>query len=376
MPADVLIAGAGPTGLTAAVLLADQGQTVRIIDKRTAPSAHSKAFGVNARTLALHEVTGLTDRLLAAGIRMTAINAWRRDRKMFRIDLTTARHRYPFMLVHSQNRTEALLRELVAERGVQIEHGVELTEIHPEADINSVTLSHGDGGSEIARPAIVLGADGARSAVRRSLNIEFVGSSFDEPWILYDVELETPLDPDEAHVFLLDDGGMFAVRLQGQVWRVIGNVSDMLTRLPAGTEHGAITWSSHFGIASKVAGQLQVGNVALAGDAAHIHSGLGARGMNLGIEDAFTFAHLLARGQLQRYDALRRPIVADVVRQTARVTEVPRGRRPHAKVVRRISPFLAPMIPIVQRRVAEWVLGLDHGLAWDDPPEPEVARGR
>ena len=371
MPDDVLVVGAGPTGLTAAVLLADQGQTVRIVDKRTAPSPHSKAFGVNARTLALHEATGLTDRLLAAGIRMTAINAWRRDRRMFRIDLTTARHRYPFMLVHSQARTEALLRELLAERGVKIEHGVELTEVHPGADATSVTLSHGERGSEIATPSIVLGADSAASTVRRSLNIEFVGSSFDEPWILYDVELETPLDPGEAHVFLLEDGGMFAVRLQDQTWRIIGNVADLLDRLPAGTQHGAITWSSDFGIASKVASQMQVGKVALAGDAAHIHSGLGARGMNLGIEDAFTFAHLLARGQLQRYDALRRPVVADVVRQTARVTEIPRGRRPHAKVARRLAPFLAPMIPIVQRRVAEWVLGLDHDLGWN-PPQPRT----
>ena len=360
IPKDVLIVGAGPTGLTAALHLIDKGIEVRIIEKLVKPSPHSKAFGVNPRTLTLLESTGVTKRMLEQGFKMQAINAWKSGKKLFRIDLSSVSHKYPFMLVHSQAKSEALMREALEERAVPIEREVELTALKIHADGASVTLSNSKDDKERLRPSVILGADGASSRVRKSLDVSFSGSKFDEPWKLYDLELDTPLNKNEAHIFLLEGGGMFIVRLDDRLWRVISNVPDLLDHLPKDTTYGAITWESDFGISSLLVDQFQKGNAYLAGDAAHIHSGLGARGMNLGVEDAYVFAHLAATGQLDKYHRLRHPVDRAVVHQTERLTEIPRGRKPFAKVARTLIPFIAPIIPLGQKGIAKWVLGLDH----------------
>jgi len=158
----------------------------------------------------------------------------------------------------------------------------------------------------------------------------------------------------------LDDGGMFAVRLHHNVWRVLGNVPNLPDRLPPGTQPGAIEWASDFGISHRYADRFQVGRVSLAGDAAHIHSGLGARGMNLGIEDAFVFATLVAEARVEDYERLRRPVVARVIHHIERMTEVPRGVTLLAKMARLFMPVLAPIIPLGANNIGRFVMGLDH----------------
>lgn len=357
---ETLIVGAGPVGLTAALLLAERGIRARIIDKLSEPSPYSKAFGVNPRTLTLLEHTGVTEQMLAQGWRMSAINVWKRERRMFRLELSGVNHKYPFMLIHSQAKSEALLSDALAGRGVQVERNgaLEALEMHP--DYAKVTLRHSDGQQEEVNTPVLLGADGSRSVVRTSLGISFTGSSFDEPWKLYDLELDPPLDRNEAHAFLLEGGGMFVVRLDDKLWRVIGNLPDLLEHLPKGTTVGQIAWASDFGISSRLAERFQEGCAYLAGDAAHIHSGLGARGMNLGVEDAYVFAALVAERRLHDYERLRRPVDAAVVRQTERITEVPRGKKRFAKVARSLVPFAAPLIPLAAKGASRWVLGLDH----------------
>jgi 2-polyprenyl-6-methoxyphenol hydroxylase-like FAD-dependent oxidoreductase len=361
---DVLITGAGPTGLSAALLLTERGQTVRVLDKASGTSEHSKAFGVNPRTLSLLEGTGVTEALLASGRRMGAVNAWRRTagrtRPLFRVDLTEVEHRYPFMLVHSQAKSEAILAEAVSDRGVEVEWGVEVTGVEADAEAVTATLRRGDDGEDSARAGLLLGADGPRSTVRKALGVDFLGSAYEEPWKLYDLELDVPLDRDEAHVFLLNDGGMFVVRLADDVWRVLGNVPDLLDRLPSGTRTGRVVWESDFGISHRVAARFGVGRVCLAGDAAHIHSGLGARGMNLGVEDAFVYASLVAEGRVGDYDALRRPVVTDLMDQIERMTAIPRGQSFVARAVRPLAPVLASLVPLGAGPARRFVLGLDH----------------
>jgi len=357
---DVLIVGAGPTGLTAALQLAERGIRARIIDKRVEPSPYSRAFGVNPRTLTLLESTGVTERMLAQGWRLGAINVWRNGKPLFKLNLSTVTHRYPFMLVHSQAKSEALMVEALNEHGIQIERAVALERLTMQADAAEATLCHPGGHEEVCRASVLFGADGPRSTVRTALSIPFVGSAYDEPWKLYDLELDTPLARDEAHAFLLDDGGVFAVRLDDTLWRVIGNVPDLLERLPHGTALGHVVWASDFAIEHRIAGRFQEAHAYLAGDAAHIHAGLGARGMNLGVEDAYVFAVLAAEGRLQDYQRLRYPIDEAVMRQVERITAVPRGKTRLAKAVRSLAPLLAPMIPLGASSVGRWVLGLDH----------------
>jgi len=357
---DVLIAGAGPTGLAAAVFLHERGITARVIEKESYPSQYSKAFGVNPRTLALLESSGVTERLLESGWRMSAINIWRNGRRLFRLNLANIDHRFPFMLVNSQAKTEALLAEVLKEHGIGVERTVTLAEVTTAGTTARAALTHASGRDETVIADYLLGADGSRSTVRSSLGIGFSGTTYPERWQLYDLELNTSLAPHEAHAFVLDDGGMFAVRLHHNVWRVLGNVPNLPDRLPPGTQPGAIEWASDFGISHRYADRFQVGRVSLAGDAAHIHSGLGARGMNLGIEDAFVFATLVAEARVEDYERLRRPVVARVIHHIERMTEVPRGVTLLAKMARLFMPVLAPIIPLGANNIGRFVMGLDH----------------
>lgn len=362
MSKNPLIIGAGPTGLAAALFLSERGVLTRIVDQAMKPSPYSKAFGVNPRTLSLLEGTGVTDRLLAQGRRMTAFNVWQHGRSYFRLDLALVDHRYPFMLIHSQAETEAALADALKDRGVAVERGVAFERIEAGTAETLITLRHSDGREEETSAEVLFGADGASSGVRKALGVGFPGSTFEEPWRLFDVVLDTPLAPDEAHAFLLDGGAAFAVRLSGDVWRVLGNVPDLLERLP-GTEAGRIDWESDFGISHRIAERFRVGVACLAGDAAHIHSGLGARGMNLGIEDAYVFASLVSEGRVEEYETLRKPVVARVVRQLEKMTAVPRGRSMMARLARLVLPVVSPVMPALSGPARTFILGLDHEVA-------------
>ncbi|MGF1674006.1 MAG: FAD-dependent monooxygenase [Rivularia sp. (in: cyanobacteria)] len=355
-----LIVGAGPTGLAAALLLAKRGIKSCIVEKRLKPSAHSKAFGVNPRTLELLEGTGVTERLLEHGRRMQALNLWRTGDRLFHLDLSKVKHRFPFMLIHSQAKTEALLAEALIDLGGEVERGIEFLSLNDEQTRCFSRLRHADGREEEISTSVVLGADGPSSTVCKTLNITFDGSDYDSNWYLYDVELETSLNADEAHVFLLDDGAMFMVRLEDNVWRVLGNVSELLDRLPQGTISGTVVWESDFAIAHRIARRFQQGCAYLGGDAAHIHSGLGARGMNLGIEDAYVFAELAAVDQLSRYHALRHSTDHRVLQQIQRMTEVPKGKSAFSQVVRRVAPLIALFLPLGSSKMRKWILGLEH----------------
>lgn len=358
---DVLIIGAGPTGLATALFLTQNGYKPRIIDRNTSPSPYSKAFGVNARSLELLEATGVTARFLHHGRRMRNLNLRHGDRVLAQLRLGEVQHRFPFMCVQGQEASERMLREALAERGIEVEWGTTVAQIHDDGGRPIVEVQT-TSASTTVRPDIVLAADGASSTVRKALNISFDGVKYDEPWKLYDIELTGPLDADDGHIFLLDDGGMFVVRHESNVWRVLGNVPDMLSRLPAGTQLGPVSWESEFAISNRVAGRFSHGGIYLAGDAAHVHAGIGARGMNLGIEDAFVFAQLYHRGELDRYDVLRRPVIHKVVGQIERAMAVPRASTVPGRIVRAFPRIVQLLVPLVRSRVQPWILGLDHEI--------------
>jgi len=179
--------------------------------------------------------------------------------------------------------------------------------------------------TETARAPWILAADGAHSAVRRSLGIAFAGGELDEEWHLADAPLETALEQDRAHAFLRPRGEfLFLVRAvdgasrepgTAPLWRVIGNRPRPLDNPRVAEVAGEPAWTSSFTIAHRIAAELSRGGVHLAGDAAHVHSPIGARGMNLGIEDARVFAKLARAGRPERYGAERRRIDAGFVRR-------------------------------------------------------------
>lgn len=351
-----LIIGAGPTGLAAGLFLHERGATARVIDRAEHPSTHSKALGVNARTLDLLEPSGVTARMLDAGRKLQAFNIWRPDRKLATINLGRVNHRYPFMLILSQAESERILAEALAERGITIERGKALTDIVDNDRWITATLSTGE---TIDAPC-ALGADGAHSTVRNITGRRFEGSAWPEPWFLYDVRLETSLDPDEGHAFLLSDGALLLIRIKDDVWRLVSNVAQCQDHLPLDTTVEETLWQSEFGFAHRVADPLSAFHVCLAGDAAHVHSAFGARGMNLGIEDAYVFAALALQYRLKDYDALRAPVIKSVVHKVQQMTQVPRGKTFVARLARHMTPLLPLALKLNESSLRKWLLGLDH----------------
>ncbi|HEX4130440.1 MAG TPA: FAD-dependent monooxygenase [Pirellulales bacterium] len=368
-----LVVGAGPVGLAVALFVARHSAAPRVIELRHDPSVQSKALAVNPRTLEILEPTGVTGRMLERGLKIHAASLHGAGKTIANISLTGIHARYPFMLALSQATTERLLEEALLAAGGAVERGKKLVECRNSADgVEAVIEPTAGGQREQVDCPWLLAADGAHSAVREQLEIDFPGAAFERPWHLADVPLRTGLPEDHAHIFLLDDGAfLFLIRVvddwrqeQGQtpLWRIIANRSEPLSLLADAEQAGPVVWASDFRIAHRIASTLAAGKVYFAGDAAHIHSPMGARGMNLGIEDACVFAALERVGRLAEYNALRRPVDERVVRQVERLSRIVAGESAIARLLRRFAFPLAVRIPPVRARMVPTLTGLDHDL--------------
>lgn len=272
------------------------------------------------------------------------------------------------MTVLPQARTEALLTAALAEQGVTVERGVTLLSLAQDADGVLASLEHADGRLEQSTARLLFGADGARSATRHALKLDFHGSNLPEPWLLWDVTMQTSFDDYRAHILFEPDGFIFLLRLAGDVWRVIGNTHDPLTTLRRYGTLGETVWESRFHIGHRVAERTGVGRVALGGDAAHIHSPIGARGMNLGIEDAYVYADCAAdalAGDLRRLDdyaVLRHAVHKALVRRIGAITRVVHGRPGWLRWLRDEVVPAAGHLAFARQLMLRTVGGLDHPL--------------
>jgi 2-polyprenyl-6-methoxyphenol hydroxylase-like FAD-dependent oxidoreductase len=374
-----LIAGAGPVGLAAALFLARRGKSVRLVETALQPATQSRALAVNPRTLELLEATGVTRAMLELGKPITGVRFYQSRKPLASLSFAGIHPRYPFMLLLSQAASSALLAKALEAAGGRIERGVTLADVTGHRNSLAVTLER-SGERTAVRAPWLLAADGAHSAARRARDVPFRGSGFRGAWYLADVPLRTPLSADQAHVFFMDRGAfLFLIRVvdpspeyqtDAPVWRVMGNRPAPLRWLPVGEPAGTPLWQSSFHIAHRVARRFAVNGVYFAGDAAHVHSPVGARGMNLGIEDAWVFAELACAGELQRYDALRRAVDRRVVRAVALLSRVAAAEPAPLGLVRRFLFPLATRVPFIRRRMIASVTGLDHPR-----PAPYLAPG-
>jgi 2-polyprenyl-6-methoxyphenol hydroxylase-like FAD-dependent oxidoreductase len=379
---DVLIVGAGPTGLTLAAQLLAFDATVRIVDRQPDRVHESRALAVQPRTLEVLRGLGVTQELLERGndAVWVQLHAGRRAVRVRLFGLGLDDTAYPFLLFVSQAETERVLNDHLAVGGSRVERRVELVSYQADADGVSCNLRHGDGRTEQVRARYLVGCDGAASSVRRGAGIPFVGGAYPQTFALADLEVDGGLDADTAHAFLGQVGLLFLFPLgRPASWRLLGMHPTLHGRQeparPTLEELQALAdrftggrlrlrdpvWLTYFRLQHRHADRYRAGRVFLAGDAAHVHSPAGAQGMNTGIQDAWNLAWKLAlvcRGVadaalLDSYDAERRPVGRLVVRFTDRAFSVATST---SLLVRALRTWLVP-------RVLPLALRFDRGLA-------------
>jgi 2-polyprenyl-6-methoxyphenol hydroxylase-like FAD-dependent oxidoreductase len=316
---DVLIAGAGPTGLVLALWLARSGVRVRIVDRLAEPGTTSRALVVHARTLELYRQLGIAGRVIADGLPFAAANLWARGRLAGRIvfgDLGAGLTPFPYVVIYPQDEHERMLIDALADAGVQVERPVELLDLldggagAPKDEAIVARLRGADGRDERCTARYVVGCDGAHSQVRAAMGAQFPGGTYSRMFYVADVEAEGPVMNGELHA-ALDEADFVAVfPLAGDARaRLIGTVRDdaiapertlewsdvsaaALTRMRIVVRR--VNWFSTYRVHHRVADTFRRGRAFIAGDAAHIHSPVGGQGMNTGIGDAVNLAWKLA----------------------------------------------------------------------------------
>jgi 2-polyprenyl-6-methoxyphenol hydroxylase-like FAD-dependent oxidoreductase len=312
-PTDVLIVGAGPTGLVLALWLNRMGVRVRVVDKAAEPGTTSRALAVQARTLELYRQVGLADAVVNRGRKMTAINLWRTGKHVAHMvfgDMGADVSPFPYALIYPQDEHERLLIDRLAEAGVQVERQTELVAFEETATGVRARLKRADGRTDMCDAAYVAGCDGAHSAVREGLHIGFPGGTYNHLFYVADVEARGAVMNGELHgaldatdfliVFPLKDDGR--ARLIGTVRTEAEHQHDDLTWddvsqriiewLRIDVER--VNWFSTYRVHHRVADRFRNGPAFLLGDAAHIHSPVGGQGMNTGIGDAVNLAWKIA----------------------------------------------------------------------------------
>jgi 2-polyprenyl-6-methoxyphenol hydroxylase-like FAD-dependent oxidoreductase len=372
-PVDVLVVGAGPTGLALAAQLAAHGIRPRLVDRSHDRVHESRALAIQPRTLEVLAGLGITDRLVELGKAAVQLRIHTRHREvavpLFDIGLTDTA--YPYLLFLSQAETERILADHLTTSGITVERDVALTGLRAAHDAVTAVLRHGDGSEEQISARYVIGCDGAHSSVRSAVGIGFVGSSYPQTFVLADAESDG-IAPDAAHAFLSEQGMLFFFPLGAPAsWRLLvmrprgdptpADVPVTLDEVQALTDtytRGTVRlhdpmWMTNFRLHHRAAAHYRAGRVFLAGDAAHIHSPAGAQGMNTGIQDAVNLGWKLAhtlRGVadpsvLDTYEPERAPVGRMVLRFTDRAFTIATSTNPIVRFARtRIAPVIIPRV--------------------------------
>nr|WP_294501959.1 FAD-dependent monooxygenase [uncultured Rhodopila sp.] len=371
---EVLIVGAGPAGLAAAVTLAGQGVPFVLIDRLKAPETTSRAAAVHARTLEVLEKLGVAEAMVAAGRKVPAVVLRDRDTPLLRIDFSGIGSRYRFILTLPQNETEAILTARLAALGGRIERGQEAVALTPQDGAVSATVRDAAGAEAAVRARYVVGADGYHSLVREASGIGFAPGTYAQTFVLADVRMDWPLSPDEMQGLLAREGVALVVPFSAERFRIVATVADapetprlqdvqtlLNQRGPSAPARVRdIIWSSRFRIHHGVAAHYRAGRAFLAGDAAHVHSPAGGQGMNIGIQDAVALgdrlAEVLAGRQpdawLDGYETERRPVAEQVISLTDRMTRVGTMTSPAGQFVRNLMLRAVDHVPAARVRIA------------------------
>ncbi|QGN31506.1 FAD-dependent monooxygenase [Microlunatus sp. Gsoil 973] len=374
---EAVIVGAGPTGLSSAIGLLQQGRMVTVIDDRESHEPTSRAAVVHAYTLERLKTLGVADRLVELGLKINTFTLRDRDRLLFGIEFDRLPTAYPYVLMVPQSTTEQVLLDRLTELGGAVLRPRRLDRLEQHEDSVSAVL---DDGSRVEAQYLV-GADGMHSTVREQAGIGFAGGSYPESFALADVRLSDGIPPGEVILYFSPAGMMVVAPLPDGMFRIVATV-DRAPRHPdvafvqqlmdrRGPERHSVrveevSWGSRFHVQHRIAERYRSGRVLLAGDAAHVHSPAGGQGMNAGITDAILLAEELGavlsgaqESRLDSYQEQRRPVAEQVVGLADRLTRlatIDAGRRR----IRNAGLAIAGNLPPVRHRFARQLSGLNY----------------
>jgi 2-polyprenyl-6-methoxyphenol hydroxylase-like FAD-dependent oxidoreductase len=365
---DVLIVGAGPTGLVLALWLTRLGVRVRIVDKTAEPGTTSRALAVQARTLELYRQLGLADAVVSRGRKMTSVNLWKTGKRVAHVvfgDMGEDLSPFPYALIYPQDEHERLLIDRLAAAGVQVERRTELVAFEQTPAGVRARLRRADGTITACEATYLAGCDGAHSAVREGLGIGFPGGTYNHLFYVADVDARGAVMNGELHgaldsadfliVFPLKDDGR--ARLIGTVrtdaehqrndlaWDDVSQHVIEWMRIDVQRVH----WFSTYHVHHRVADQFRRERAFLLGDAAHIHSPVGGQGMNTGIGDAVNLAWKIAnvlhgRADSSLLDTYEPERIAFARRLVATTDRVFTGVTSDGAIARRVRLNVVPVV--------------------------------
>jgi 2-polyprenyl-6-methoxyphenol hydroxylase-like FAD-dependent oxidoreductase len=383
----VLIAGAGPVGMTMANELVRRGVSVRIVDKAPARTDKSKALVLWGRTLELLDDAGYAGAFLKAGMQAHGAIISTGREIVASVSLDSIHSRYPYALMIPQSETERVLDEHLVARGVTVERPVELASFTDKGNGVEATLRKANGETETLSADWLIGCDGAHSVVRHGLGLSFEGSTLQSDWALADGFIAGLEPKDRLHIFWHRDGILAFFPIVGDRWRVIcdlgaaqseGHRADpTLQEIQELLSHRSgrdlvMTnpyWLACFRINERKVKEYRKGRAFLAGDAAHIHSPAGGQGMNTGMQDAFNLAwklSLVIQGSakpdlLDSYSPERSAVGDRVLRNAGRLTEAAIVRNPIVQGLRNTVVRFATSFPLIQHKIADQLSEMDIG---------------
>ena len=362
MDTDVLITGAGPTGLMLANQLARRGVRSVLIDRKAGPSLETRALGVQARTLEIYSQLGIVERAFALGKRATGVQLWAKGCKAAQVPLIDAGSRltpYPCILVLGQDDNELIMGDRLRDWDQSVQWNTSLDSLRQQDGHVTATLLHAGGGTREVRARWVAGCDGAHSTVRALNHIAFEGAPYEHVFYVADVQATGNMVPAQLNVFLWKQTFHLFFPMRGDDhWRIVGilppdlrgrdNVTfeEVLPSLRSETglqlSISRCTWFSAYRIHHRCASRFRAGRCFLLGDAAHIHSPVGAQGMNTGLQDAYNLAwklalvarHGAAESLLDSYEEERIPVAHRLLNTTDRAFRLVVSDNPLASVVR------------------------------------------
>jgi len=365
---DVLIVGAGPTGLMAACQLAIHNIPFRIIDRTEDHTTQSRALVIQARSVEILDQMEIADKAIQQGKIAKAIGAFFNGRKVLRVTVNNMGEgltKFPHLLMLEQSHTESILVEFLNNRTHHVDRRTELKELSQNKDCVFAILKLPDGSEEAITTKYLIGADGAHSIVRELLKIPFGGRTYEQSLFVLDCKAEIDIPEDEMYLaFSAKAFGGFFPLTNGR-WRILGDLpkelegkeeitfedikKDYAERTRVNVKLYDPQWVSAYRAHHRYAATFRKERCFLAGDSAHIHSPVGAQGMNTGLQDAYNLAWKLAlviKGKakdylLDTYTEERITIARNLVRSTDRVFNVVISQ---SRFIRIVKLYIIPLV--------------------------------